>query len=87
MSFVAKVWYLPTLPFYTSGSLSLILLSQMFTNVFTKFLFGGSRGTSLSTDRNVGRDKAAYIWISPDPAKAGPTLGVIVAVIVVAAWH
>jgi len=23
----------------------------------------------------VSRDKAVYIWISPNPAKAGPTLG------------
>ena len=35
----------------------------------------GSLGISLSTDRNAGRGKVAYIWISPDPAKAGPTLG------------
>ena len=27
--------------------------------------------------RNIGRDKVAYSWISPDPAKAGPTLGVV----------
>ena len=25
--------------------------------------------------RNTGRGKIAYSWISPDPAKAGPTLG------------
>jgi len=25
--------------------------------------------------RNTGRGKVAYSWISPDPAKAGPTLG------------
>jgi len=24
---------------------------------------------------DVGRGKVACIWISPDPAKAGPTLG------------
>ena len=29
-------------------------------------------------DRNTGRGKVAYNWISPDPAKAGPTLGVVV---------
>jgi len=29
--------------------------------------------------RNTGRGKVAYSWISPDPAKAGPTLGVVVA--------
>ena len=28
-----------------------------------------------STGRNVGRGKVAYSWISPDPVKAGPTLG------------
>ena len=30
--------------------------------------------------RNTGRGKVAYNWISPDPAKAGPTVGVIVVV-------
>ena len=30
--------------------------------------------------RNTGRGKVAYSWISPDPAKAGPTLGVVVVV-------
>ena len=34
--------------------------------------------------RNTGRGKVAYSWISPDPAKAGPTLGVVVVVVVVA---
>ena len=40
----------------------------------------GSRGISLSTGRDAGRGKAAYIWISLDPAKAGPTLrgGIVV---------
>ena len=33
--------------------------------------------------RNTGRGKVAYSWISPDPAKAGPTLGVVVVVVVV----
>ena len=33
--------------------------------------------------RNTGRGKVAYNWISPDPAKAGPTLGVVVVVVVV----
>jgi len=28
--------------------------------------------------RNTGRGKVAYSWISPYPAKAGPTLGVVV---------
>jgi len=31
-------------------------------------------------DRNTGRGKVAYSWISPDLAKAGPTLGVVVVV-------
>ena len=33
--------------------------------------------------RNTGRGKVAYSWISPDPTKAGPTLGVVVVVVVV----
>jgi len=33
--------------------------------------------------RNTGRGKVAYSWISPDLAKAGPTLGVVVVVVVV----
>ena len=32
--------------------------------------------------RNIGRGKVAYSWISPDLAKAGPTLGVVVVVVV-----
>ena len=32
--------------------------------------------------RNTGRGKVAYNWIFPDPAKAGPTLGIVVVVIV-----
>jgi len=32
--------------------------------------------------RNTGRGKVAYSRISPDPAKAGPTLGVVVVVVV-----
>jgi len=43
--------------------------------VFKNSCFCGSIGFSLSKGRNVGRGKAAYIWISPDPAQAGPTLG------------
>ena len=30
--------------------------------------------------RNTGRGKVYYSWISSDPAKAGPTLGVVVVV-------
>ena len=33
--------------------------------------------------RNAGRGKVAYNWISPDPAKAGPTLGVVIIVVAV----
>ena len=54
----------------------------MFTYVFTKFLFGGSLEISLSTGRDVDGGKAVYIWISPDPTKAGPILGVVVVVVV-----
>ena len=50
---------------------------------FHKTLFDGSLEISLSTGRNVSRGKVAYNWISPDPAKAEPTLGVVVVVIVV----
>ena len=31
---------------------------------------------------NTGRGKVAYSWISPDPVKAGPTLGGVVVVVV-----
>ena len=33
--------------------------------------------------RNTGKGKVAYSWISPDPAKAGPTLAIVVVVVVV----
>jgi len=33
--------------------------------------------------RNTGRGKVAYSWISPDPAKARPTLKIVVVVVVV----
>ena len=36
---------------------------------------------------NTGRGKVAYSWISPDPAKAGPTLGVVVVVVVVVVMY
>ena len=32
--------------------------------------------------RNTGRGKVAYSRISPDPAIAGPTLGVVVVVVI-----
>jgi len=38
-------------------------------------LLCGSFGFSLSTGKDVGRGKAAYIWIFSDPTKAEPTLG------------
>ena len=43
---------------------------------FSQNLFRGSLGINLSMGRNTGRGKVAYSWISPDPTKAGPTLGV-----------
>ena len=43
--------------------------------LFTNSFFCGSLGINLSTGRNAGRGKVAYSWISPDLAKAGPTLG------------
>ena len=30
---------------------------------------------------DAGRGKAAYVWISPGPAKTGPTLGGVVVII------
>ena len=36
--------------------------------------------------RNAGIGKVAYSWISPDPAKAGPTLGVVVGVKHILKW-
>ena len=54
-------------------------------NVVTKSYFCGSLGISLSSDGIAGRGKAAYIWISPDPVKAGSTLGG--GVVVVAVKH
>jgi len=41
---------------------------------FHKNLFCGSLGISLSTSSHAGWDNTAYSWISPYPAKAGPTL-------------
>ena len=31
----------------------------------------------LSSSRNASRGKTAYIWISPDPAEVGPTLALL----------
>ena len=50
---------------------------------FHKTLFCRSLGISLSTGRITDRGKVAYSWISPDPVKAGPILGVVVVVILV----
>ena len=59
--------------------------NHFFKNLFTKsFLW--SLKISLSTSRNARRCKVAYIWISPDPAKVGPTLeggGVVLNIIFV----
>jgi len=44
---------------------------------------GSSLQFVLSTGRNVSRGKVVYSWISSDPAKAGPTRGVVVVVVVV----
>jgi len=49
---------------------------------FTK-AFCESLGINLSMGRNTGRGNVAYNWISPDPAKPGPTLGGVVVVVVV----
>jgi len=64
---------------------SLLMFSQILPSIndFLKIPFCGSFGISLSTGRNVGTGKAAYNWIYSDPAKAGPTLGVIVVAVVV----
>jgi len=37
-----------------------------------------SFGNNLSRGKNTGKGKVAYSWISPDPTKAGSTLGVVV---------
>jgi len=38
-------------------------------------------GFSLSTGRDVGREKAVYIWIFPDPQKQDPHWEVVVVVV------
>ena len=68
---------------YLSLSLGCVLIFRL--NVFTKsfsykaflqnLVFCGSLEINLSMGRNTGRGKVACSWISPDPAKAGPTLG------------
>ena len=40
--------------------------------------FSESIGNGLSMSNHVGRGKTAYIWISLDPAKVGPTLKIVV---------
>lgn len=48
----------------------------------------GSLGFSLSTDKDANRGKVAYIWISPNPAKAKPAPeGVVCCVIVCCLCH
>ena len=53
--------------------------------IFSQNSFRGSLRISLSMGRNADRGKVAYSWISPDPAKAGPTLrgGVVVVIYIV----
>ena len=64
---------------------SLLMFSQNLSSIkyFSQNPFCGSLGIILITGRNTGRSKVAYSWISPDPAKAGPTLGRVVVVVVV----
>ena len=59
----------------------------MFSNLpsieyFHKISFCASLRISLSTGRNAGRGKVAYSWISLDSAKAEPTLGGVVGIVV-----
>jgi len=61
----------------------LIVFAKAFLfKIFSQNSFRGSFGISLFTGRNAGRGKVTYNWISPDPVKAGPTLGVVVVVVV-----
>ena len=66
--------------FHDLVSFPIIISSKaLFYKMFAqKFCFCGFREISLSTDRNAGGGK---IWIFPDPAKAGPTLGGAVVVV------
>ena len=60
--------------------LSLVSLHKIFSQnlssikCFHKILLCGSFEISLSTDRDVGRGKTAYIWNFLDPVKVGPSL-------------
>jgi len=56
------------------------LPKTLFYKVFAQNCFCGSHGISLFTSRDAGRGKVVYIWISPNPAKAGLTLGGVVVV-------
>jgi len=62
-------------------SFYMLLFSDIYSKYITKLEFICIIG--LCTGRNAGRGKVAYNWISPDPAKAGPTLGGVVVVVVV----
>ena len=54
---------------------------QLFVyKTFSQNCFCGSFGINLSVGRDTGRGKVAYSWISPNPVKAGPTLGVVAVV-------
>lgn len=55
-----------------------VSLSPFSLKCFTNFFFCGSLRISLSTGKDACRGKVAYIWIFPNPAKAGCTLGGIV---------
>ena len=49
-----------------------------FFKIFSQTPFCGFLGNTLSTGRIAGRSKVVYSWISPNPAKGGPTLGGVV---------
>jgi len=63
--------------FLVCNRFQLFSLKTFFTKAFC-----GSLGINLSMGRNTDRGKVAYSWISQDPAKAGPTLGIVVVVVV-----
>jgi len=54
--------------------------------VFSK-IFCGSFGIGLFVSSDTYKGKAAYIRISPDPAKAGSYWEVVVVVVVVVVFH
>ena len=90
VSWIVKVCLRPL--FICSLFLQLQLLQNLFASVnglqsflyktFSQNCFCGSFEISLSMGRDTGRGKVSYSWISPDPTKAGPTLGLLVIVVV-----